>query len=64
MQIDKNKPVETHEGKRATIYTWTAPGQRPIHGLVEGDEEPTSWRADGSRWSLYESEKDLRNIES
>jgi hypothetical protein len=47
MSLDRNKPVQTRDGRKVTIYTWDAPVYAPIHGLVEGNNIPDYWGADG-----------------
>lgn len=62
--LDRNRPVQTRDGRSVTIYTWDAPGKRPIHGRIEGDTFPTSWDAKGSGdiYSLNNHDFDLVNV--
>lgn len=41
--LDRNKPVQTRDGRKVTIYAWDAPSTLPIHGLVEGSPRPAAW---------------------
>lgn len=36
-----------HGGGRALIYCTDAPGNFPIHGRMDGEDEPTKWQGDG-----------------
>jgi hypothetical protein len=61
--LDRNKPVQTRDGRKVTIYTWDAPSDYPIVGLTEGSRFPDSWRVDGSYHNRdIPSEKDLINV--
>lgn len=49
MSLDRNKPVQTRDGRKVTIYTWNAPSSTyPIHGYADGFAGPSSWCATGA----------------
>jgi hypothetical protein len=63
MSLDRNKPVQTRDGRKVTIYTWDAPNWRyPIHGRVENEINPLGWDADGHFTGSRECGLDLINV--
>ncbi len=47
MSIDFTKPVQTRDGRKVVIYCTDAPVAYPVHGRVDGLEEPGTWTRDG-----------------
>ena len=50
-EMDGSRPVTTRDGRKVTLYCVDAPGSYPVHGRVEGDDEPYGWRKNGDFWS-------------
>lgn len=61
MSIDWTKPVQTRDGRKVTIYTTTAPSKYPVHGYIEGWEDPCCWTSGGRLFEDEESDEDLIN---
>jgi len=46
--LDLTKPVQTRDGRKVRLLCTDGPGEWPVIGIVEGDNDTTSWRVDGS----------------
>lgn len=46
--IDWTRPVQTRDGRQVKIYAMDVKGRFPVHGCVEGVENPLGWTKDGS----------------
>lgn len=62
MAIDWTKPVQTRDGRKVTIYTTTAPTEYPVHGYIEGWDDPSCWTSGGLYLGDEESDQDLINV--
>ena len=61
--FDPKKPCQTRDGKKVIIYCVDAPGEYQIHGRIEDDNYPRTWRLDGRDTSLESTGYDLVNIQ-
>ncbi len=61
MSIDWTKPVQTRDGRKVVIYCTDAPGDFPVHGRIDGMEDPDTWRLDGAFICGASSSLDLIN---
>jgi hypothetical protein len=57
--LDRNKPVQTRDGRKVTIYAWDVGASNAIHGCIF--DSCVSWREDGRYFGSSESELDLIN---
>src|SRR5699024_8343298 len=47
MTLDRNRPVQTRDGKPVRIVTWTeGSGRYPIIGFIDDENTPDSWAAE------------------
>lgn len=65
MTLDRNKPVQTRDGRPVRIITWTEGSETyPIVGFVGADKAPDVWTAEGKfvDGQTYEHIYDLVNV--